>query len=101
MAFVRAQIRIQYKRMGLSYPSNGYLEKIGVRQLTKLKKGKLQAIPSVPNYLHQKAARRKKRNTQTQSDTLFNYLENFDNQNKQMIHLLEKLTRQNTELLDM
>ena len=86
-SFIRAQIRLVYKRLHLPCPSNAYLETLGLRSLLQLKLGTCQGIITLKSY---QSANDKKRTTNpTDSKDLNNVYLGF----------LEKLVHQNTEII--
>ena len=87
--FTRAQVRQQYKQLGLPYPNSTYLRHMGLVSLEALAKGKKQHIIAAQAF---KLQQQHKRNIATQkhrikNDIYLGYLSELTAQNKQLIAL--------------
>lgn len=88
--YVRRHIRVVYARLGMPFPSNEYLTQLGLVSLALLRRQTPQHIVELKKYERLKAQQRK-RAKPTKEALLYNYLEHFDNQNKEIIAQLKRL----------
>lgn len=93
-SYIRSQIRLVYKRLPLPLPSNTYLETLGLRSLTKLKKEKKTSLITTKMY--------QKKHTQPhlkETNLLYiGFLEHLVHQNTEIIHQLKALNKNTIEL---
>lgn len=97
-SYIRANVRLQYKSLGLPYPTNAYLNNMGLSSLVAIKKKGTRSIIPINKYNVKQQLAREKHIQKTREETLFNYLEHFDNQNKEIIGLLKKMVKAQEEL---
>lgn len=98
--FIRAQIRLLYKKMQLPVPSNASLEQLGLRSLLQLKKGKKQHLIQAKIYKHNLENNRKQvhENTKETNKVYMGYAEQLVNQNSEIITQLKILNKNITAL---
>ena len=91
-SYVRAQLRAQYKRLGLGHRSSAQFERLGLFNLSHCVNKRPQGLPPIKLYLEDRAALLAARKHR-QPDVYIQYMEHFDNQNKEIIAQLKRIVQ--------